>query len=56
MSNACARRANSPQNQGYLPYQGDSNAQITMTNGNDTLSTVAPVDAYSMGFSWKAFH
>jgi len=54
MSHAYARRANSPKN--YVAYQGDTNLQITMVNGSDTLSTVSPVDAFSMSFSWQAFH
>jgi hypothetical protein len=56
MFNAWARRSNSPRHQGYVSYQGDTNVQITMVNGSDTLSTVAPIDAVSMRFSWQAFH
>jgi Peptidase A4 family len=56
MLNAWARRSNSPRHQGYVSYQGDTNVQITMVNGSDTLSTVAPIDAVSMRFSWQAFH
>ena len=56
MSNAYARRANSARGQGYVAYQGGRNKQITMVNGPDTLSTVSPIDAYSMRFDWKAFN
>ena len=56
MSSAYARRTNSARHQGYVPYQGANNLQITMSNGGDTLSTVTPIDAYSMRFNWQAFH
>ncbi len=55
MYNAMARKANSPRHQGYVGYQGARNKQITMFNGADTLSTVSPIDAYSMRFNWQAF-
>jgi hypothetical protein len=56
MFNAYARRANSARHQGYVPYQGANNNQLTMFNGSDTLSTVTPIDTYSMRFDWQAFH
>jgi hypothetical protein len=56
MSSSYARRANSGRGQGYVPYQGANNIQITMVNGADTLSTVTAIDAYSMRFNWQAFH
>ncbi len=33
-------------------YGADTSWRVTMTNGGDTLSTVAPVDATTMAFSW----
>jgi hypothetical protein len=56
MSSAYARKANSARHQGYVSYQGANNLQITMNNGATTLSTVTPIDAYSMRFDWQAFH
>lgn len=56
MFDAYARRNNSARHAGYVPYQGDTNLQITMMNGSDSLSTVSAIDAYSMRFSWKNFH
>jgi len=56
MYNAYARSANSARGRGYVPYQGARNKQITMVNGKRTLSTVSPIDAYSMRFDWQAFH
>ena len=56
MFNAYARKANSPRHRGYVPYQGANNLQITMVNGATTLSTVTPIDTYSMRFDWQHFH
>jgi hypothetical protein len=56
MFDAYARRNKSARHAGYVPYQGDTNLQITMMNGSDSLSTVSAIDAYSMRFSWKDFH
>jgi Peptidase A4 family len=56
MFNAYARRAGAVRHGGYVAYQGANNNQITMFNGADTLSTVTPIDAYSMRFDWRAFH
>ena len=56
MLNAYARKANSPRGTGYIPYQGARSRQITMFNASDTLSTVTPIDTYSMQFNWEAFH
>ena len=56
MLNAYARKANSPRGTGYVPYQGARSRQITMFNASDTLSTVTPIDTYSMQFNWEAFH
>jgi hypothetical protein len=56
MFNAWARRSYSGRHQGYVSYQDDTNEQITMFNGSDTLSTVAPIGAVSMSFSWKNFN
>jgi hypothetical protein len=56
MFNAYARLGDSSKPQGYVAYQGDTNVQMTMDNGSDILSTVTPVDAFSMLFSWQAFH
>jgi hypothetical protein len=56
MFNAYARRAGAARHGGYVPYQGANNNQITMFNGGDTLSTVTPIDTYSMRFDWRAFH
>jgi hypothetical protein len=52
MFSAVARRTNGT----YVAYQGAANEQITMLNGADTLSTVAPVDVLAMEFTWHAFH
>jgi hypothetical protein len=35
-------------------YTADTSWNITMTNGNDTLSRVAPVNASTMAFTWVA--
>lgn len=56
MFNAYARKANSPPQRGYVPYQGANNLQITMINGATTLSTVTPIDTDSMRFQWQHFH
>jgi peptidase A4-like protein len=56
MFNAYARKANSSRGRGYVPYQGANNLQITMINGATTLSTVTPIDTYSMRFDWQHFH
>ena len=56
MFNAYARKANSTRHRGYVPYQGANNLQITMINGPSTLSTVTPIDTYSMRFDWQRFH
>jgi hypothetical protein len=56
MFNAYARKANSARGRGYVPYQGATNLQITMINGTSTLSTVTPIDTYSMRFDWQHFH
>ena len=56
MFNAYARKANSARHRGYVPYQGANNLQITMINGANTLSTVTPIDTYSMRFDWQRFH
>jgi hypothetical protein len=53
--NAYARRSNSPRHKGYVPYQSDTNRQITMVNGAKTLSAVTPIDPHSMRFTWNAF-
>src|SRR5438552_3884595 len=42
MYSAYARRADGAK--GYVPYQGDTNAQITMMNGSHILSTVTPLN------------
>jgi len=57
MAEAYARKANSPRGQGYASYFGPRNKQISMVDGKsgDTLSTVAPIDADSMRFTWKSF-
>jgi hypothetical protein len=56
MFDAYARKANSPSHQGYVPYFGPRNRQLSMVGKNgDTLSVVTPIDAYSMRFDWKAF-
>jgi Peptidase A4 family len=52
MSNAVARKVAG----GYVGYQGATNEQITMFNGNDILSTVSAIDAVTMQFKWQAFH
>jgi hypothetical protein len=52
MFSAVARRTNGQ----YVAYQGATNEQLTMINGPDTLSTVAPVDSLAMEFMWHAFH
>jgi hypothetical protein len=56
MFNAYARKAGSGRGRGYVPYQGANNLQITMINGATTLSTVTPIDTYSMRFDWQHFH
>jgi hypothetical protein len=56
MSSASARRVNAARHQGYVAYQGARNKQITMVNGADILSTVTPIDAYSMRFNWQRFN
>jgi hypothetical protein len=56
MFNAYARKANSARHRGYVPYQGANNLQISMVNGTSTLSTVTPIDTYSMRFDWQHFH
>lgn len=56
MFDAYARKANSARHQGYVPYVG-RNRQVTMTDlaGVNTLSTVTPIDSYTMRFDWKGF-
>ncbi len=58
MFDAYARKANSPRNQGYVPYLGPRNKAIAMVDGTSgrTLSTVTPIDSYSMRFLWAAFN
>jgi hypothetical protein len=55
MFNASARKANASGGQGYIAYQGARNKQISMINGSDTLSSVTPVTASSMLFTWQHF-
>jgi hypothetical protein len=53
MSGAYARFADSPFGTGYVPYQGSSNLQLTMTDSaGAVLSTVRPLDTQSMEFRW----
>lgn len=58
ISNALARKANSPGYQGYVPYSSPGSLQLAMINRStgNTLSNVTPLDAYSMRFDWKAFN
>jgi hypothetical protein len=37
-----------------LPYSGNTNIQITMVNGNNTLSTVTSISIDSMLFQFKS--
>jgi hypothetical protein len=37
-------------------YTSDSSNQVTMTNGNDTLSTVAPAGSMAMQFTWHNYN
>jgi hypothetical protein len=55
MSNCLAHRVGEPIDQ-HTYYQDDANRQISMVNGNTTLSTVTPVSSDQMRFSWHAFH
>jgi hypothetical protein len=55
MSNAWAKSVNSAGAQTYRAYQGARNKQISMTNGSNTLSTVAPITTSSMQFTWQRF-
>jgi hypothetical protein len=56
MSEAYARKANSPRGQGYVSYFGTRTRQVSMVGkSGDTLSTVTPIDAYSMRYDWKSF-
>jgi hypothetical protein len=52
MYSAYARRADGAK--GYVAYQGDANAQITMYNGSHALSKVTPLNTYTMIFTWLA--
>ncbi|HUJ28489.1 MAG TPA: G1 family glutamic endopeptidase [Myxococcales bacterium] len=36
-------------------YQSDSSWNLTMVNGNDVLSTVAPADSMTMNFTWHNY-
>ncbi len=56
MFNAYARKSNSARGRGCVPYQGANNKQISMVNGANTLSTVTPIDTYSMRFDWQRFN
>jgi Peptidase A4 family len=58
ITSASARQANAAAHSGYIAYQGLANKQITMVNSaqTDTMSTVTPVDASSMLFTWKNFN
>jgi len=51
MYSASARKADGT---GFVAYQGDTNAQITMMNGSHILSTVTPLNTYTMTFRWIA--
>jgi hypothetical protein len=56
MSEAYARKANSPRGQVYVSYFGTRTRQVSMVGkSGDTLSTVTPIDAYSMRYDWKSF-
>ena len=55
MFNASARTASASGGQGYITYQGARNQQISMINGADTLSSVTPITATSMLFTWQHF-
>ena len=56
ISDAFARKANSPSGSGFVSYFGARNRQITMIDSFlNTLSTVTPIDLTSMRFDWKAF-
>lgn len=39
-----------------ISYQADANLQITMVNGVNKLSSVAPIDSRSMRFTWHSFY
>ena len=54
-SNCSAHRVGTPFDQ-HTYYQDDANRQISMVNGNTTLSTVTPVSSDQMRFTWYAFH
>jgi hypothetical protein len=43
-------------NGGLHLYTSDSSTQITMTNGSDVLSTVAPVSSEAMQFTWHNYN
>jgi hypothetical protein len=42
-------------NGGLHLYTSDSSTQVAMYNGNDLLSTVAPVSTYAMEFTWHNY-
>jgi hypothetical protein len=37
------------------PYTSDTSTALTMTNGSKVLSTVAPLNAWAMQFTWHAY-
>ena len=39
-----------------ISYQADGNLQVTMVNGVNKLSSVAPIDPQSMRFTWHSFY
>jgi hypothetical protein len=57
MSNAYARKANSPRGSGYVAYFSLPYFQFTMSNfAGTTLSTVTPIDSSTMRFDWQNFN
>jgi hypothetical protein len=57
MYNAYARKAKSARGAGYVPYYDLLSIQLSMTNAiGDVLSSVTPIDSYSMRFDWHKFN